>query len=315
MMVQSFVITAERLYMKCRYLISVIGPTAIGKTALSIELARAFDTHIISADSRQFFREMHIGTAAPSKEELNAAPHHFIQHKSIEESYSVGDFEREALEKINELFTRHSVLILTGGSGLYVKSILEGLDDFPSVDPAIREDLNEIHREKGLSSLQEKLKNLDPQTYRNIDIENPHRVIRALEICLGTGKPYSSFLQQQKPKRDFSVIKIGLTAPREEIYERINRRVDIMMEKGLMEEVRALLPYKNLNALNTVGYKELFAFFEGKSTFDNAVEEIKMNTRRFAKRQLTWFRKEEGIKWFENTTPVDEILNYLKGEI
>ncbi|HSP39832.1 MAG TPA: tRNA (adenosine(37)-N6)-dimethylallyltransferase MiaA, partial [Gillisia sp.] len=229
-----------------------------------------------------------------------------------EDNYSVGDFEREAFGKITELFKDHSVLILTGGSGLYLKSILEGLDDFPEVDTSIREELNSIHKDQGLLPLQEKLKIVDPQTYLNVDLENPHRVIRALEICMGTGKPYSSFLKREKRDRDFSVIKTGLTAPREEIYSRINKRVDIMMEEGLLEEARRLLPYKDLNALNTVGYKELFAYFEGKCTLDKAVEEIKKNTRRFAKRQLTWFRKEEGITWFEHTTPVNKILDILK---
>ena len=301
--------------MNTKFLISVAGPTAIGKTALSIKLANAFNTHIISADSRQFYREMQIGTAAPGKEELGAAPHHFIHHISINDNYSVGDFEREAIDKINDLFKDHSVLIVTGGSGLYLKSIFEGLDDFPEVDTSIREELNYIHEDQGLLPLQEKLKILDPQTYLNIDLENPHRVIRALEICMGTGKPYSSFLKREKPDRDFSVIKIGLTAPREEIYSRINKRVDIMMEEGLLEEARRLLPFKDLNALNTVGYKELFAYFEGKCTVDEAVEEIKKNTRRFAKRQLTWFRKEEGINWYEHTTPVHEILDILKKEM
>ena len=301
--------------MNTKFLISVVGPTAIGKTAYSIELAKAYNTHIISADSRQFFKEMHIGTASPAREELGAAPHHFIHHISIEDTYSVGDFEREAIEKINHLFKHHEVLILTGGSGLYVKSIVEGLDNFPAIAPSVRRELNDIHENQGLLPLQEKLESLDPNTFNNIDIENPHRVIRALEICMGTGKPYSSFLQKEKPVRDFSVIKIGLTAPREEIYSRINTRVDIMMEKGLLEEARRLLPNKDLNALNTVGYKELFAYFEGKCTLEEAVEEIKKNTRRFAKRQLTWFRKEKGIKWFENTTSVDEILEYLKEEM
>ena len=301
--------------MSTKILISVVGPTAIGKTALSISLAKAFETHIISADSRQFYKEMQIGTAAPNQEELEAAPHHFIQHISIEDNYSVGDFEREAQEKMEDLFRQHAVLILTGGSGLYVKSILEGLDEFPTIDAAIREELNHIHRQQGMHPLQKKLKEFDPQTYSQIDIENPHRVIRALEICLGTGQPYSTFLQKVKPEKDFSIIKIGLTAPREEIYARINRRVDLMMESGLLEEAMRLLPYKNLNALNTVGYKELFAFLEGNCSLEKAVEEIKKNTRRFAKRQLTWFRKEENIHWFEHTTPVKEIIEFIKGKL
>lgn len=297
------------------YLISIVGPTAIGKTSLSIQLARAFKTEIISADSRQFYMEMQIGTAAPTPEELSAAPHHFIQHRSIQEDYSVGDFEKEALEKLETLFKKHNILILVGGSGLYVKSILEGLDDFPTVDPVVRDRLNEQVQQSGLKSLQEQLKNLDPDTFNKIDIENPHRVIRALEICLGTGQPYSSFLNRNKASRPFNIIKIGLQAPREVIYDRINQRVDIMIKEGLIEEARELFPHKKLNALNTVGYKELFGYFEGNSTLEEAVAAIKMNTRRFAKRQLTWFRKEEDIHWFEYTTPASEIISFIENEI
>jgi tRNA dimethylallyltransferase len=301
--------------MKNNYLISIVGPTAIGKTALSIKLAKAFDTEILSADSRQFFREMSIGTAAPSKKELAAAVHHFIHHKSIEEDYSVGDFEKEALAKTEELFRKHKLIILVGGSGLYVKSLLEGLDDFPGVDPEIRMKLNEEFTEHGLEPLKEQLQSLDPEYYEKMDSENPHRVIRALEICLGTGKSFSSFLDQPKTQRPFKSISIGLTAPREEIYERINRRVDIMMDEGLLEEAESLYSKRKLNALNTVGYKELFAFFEGKLNLEEAVEEIKKNTRRFAKRQLTWFRKDKDIHWFDYKTPAEEIISFIKAEI
>lgn len=301
--------------MSKHYLISIVGPTAIGKTSLSIQLARAFKTEILSADSRQFFREMQIGTAAPTPEELSAAPHHFIQHRSIHENYSVGDFEREALEKIETLFEKHNILVLVGGSGLYVKSILEGLDDFPDIDPSIRASLNEQVKQSGLKPLQEQLQDLDPDSFNKIDIENPHRVIRALEICLGSGQPYSSFLKRNKASREFNVIKIGLQAPREVIYDRINQRVDTMIREGLVEEARKLFPYKDLNALNTVGYKELFEHFEGKSTLEEAVAAIKMNTRRFAKRQLTWFRKEEDIHWFEYTTPPSQIISFIENQI
>ncbi len=297
------------------YLISIVGPTGIGKTSLSIHLARAFNTEIISADSRQFFREMHIGTAAPSAQELSAAPHHFIQHRSIQENYSVGDFERDALEKMEELFQTHRLLIMVGGSGLYVKSVLEGLDNFPEVDPAIRAALNEKALQTGLIPLQEQLKEADPETFERIDINNPHRVIRALEICIGTGKPYSSFLHKGKSSRNFEAIKIGLIAPREVIYDRINQRVDLMLKDGLLQEARDLFPQKELNALNTVGYKELFEHFEGKTSLEEAVEEIKKNTRRFAKRQLTWFRKEEDIHWFDYTTPASEIISFIEKEI
>ena len=301
--------------MKINYLISILGPTAIGKTALSIKLAKAFDTEILSADSRQFYKEMSIGTAAPSKKELAAAPHHFIHHKSILEDFSVGDFEKHALAKTEELFKKHKLLILVGGSGLYVKSLLDGLDDFPQVDPEIRIALNEQFVKDGLESLKRQLQSLDPVYYEKMDSDNPHRVIRALEICLGTGKSFSSFLDQPKTKRPFKNISIGLTAPREEIYERINRRVDIMMDEGLMEEVERLYSKRKLNALNTVGYKELFPYFEGSVNLEEAVEEIKKNTRRFAKRQLTWFRKDKNINWFNYKTPAQEIIDFINAKI
>ena len=298
-----------------KYVINVLGPTAIGKTALSIQLAQAFDTEIISADSRQFYKEMSIGTAAPSKEELSQAPHHFIQNISIEDDYSVGDFEKEAIAKAEALFSKKDILILVGGSGLYVKSFTEGLDDFPDVDPDIRLELNERLADKGLEPLKQQLNQLDPEYFSKIDQDNPHRVIRALEICLETGKPFSTFLNQPKKERNFETISIGLTAPREVIYNRINRRVDIMMDEGLLDEAQALYHKRKLNALNTVGYKELFAFFEGRMDLEQAVEEIKKNTRRFAKRQLTWFRKDENIHWFDYKTPAEEIVKYIKSKI
>ncbi|MFN4763221.1 tRNA (adenosine(37)-N6)-dimethylallyltransferase MiaA [Gillisia sp. Q332] len=301
--------------MKNKFLISITGPTAIGKTALSIQLAKAFNTVILSADSRQFYKDMKIGTATPSEEELLAAPHHFIQHKSVEDSYSVGDFEREALLKTQELFKQKDILIVVGGSGLYVRSLLEGLDSFPEIDPKIRLQLNEQFEKEGLEPLKLRLQEHDPEAYKKTDIDNPHRVIRALEICLGTGKPYSSFLNQQKPKRPFQTISIGLTAPREEIYERINLRVDAMMAEGLLGEVKSLYPKRELNALNTVGYKELFAFLEGRFSLEEAVAEIKKNTRRFAKRQLTWFRKDKNIHWFDYKTSSEEIIAFIKAEI
>lgn len=301
--------------MNSKYLISIVGPTAIGKTAMGIEIARHFNTEIVSADSRQFFKEMKIGTAVPEPEELAAAPHHFIQHISIEENYSVGDFEREAIEKLEELFKKKDVLILLGGSGLYVKSVLEGLDDFPDVKPEIRKDLNKTLEEEGIQTLQQELEKLDPEYYAKADIENPHRIIRALEICRGTGKTFSSFLKQEKKARDFESISIGLTAPREVIYDRINRRVDLMMEKGLLEEAEKLFPKRHLNALNTVGYKELFEYMEGNISLEKAVEEIKKNTRRFAKRQLTWFRKDLSIQWFDYQTPPQKITDFIEKKI
>ncbi|TXG39306.1 tRNA (adenosine(37)-N6)-dimethylallyltransferase MiaA [Seonamhaeicola maritimus] len=294
-----------------KYLISIIGPTAIGKTALSIKLAQHFNTDIISADSRQFFKEMQIGTAAPSLEELAGAKHHFIHHKSIHDNYSVGAFERDAIEKLNALFKKKNVVIMVGGSGLYVDAVTKSLDHFPDVDSNIRKGLNQKLETEGLESLRKQLKELDEISYSTIAIDNPHRVIRALEICIGTGKPYSSFLKGPKKQRNFKTITIGLNAEREIIYERINQRVDIMFNDGLLNEVETLIPHKNLNALNTVGYKELFKYFDGEWTLDFTVSEIKKNTRRFAKRQLTWFKKNENAIWFDYLTPIDEIIEKI----
>ncbi|WP_026914970.1 tRNA (adenosine(37)-N6)-dimethylallyltransferase MiaA [Christiangramia portivictoriae] len=296
-------------------LINIAGPTAIGKTALAIQLAKFFNTEIISADSRQFYKEMSIGTAVPETEELAAAPHHFIQHRSITEDYNVGDFEKEALAKLDKLFTKHDVVVMVGGSGLYTKAVVEGLDNFPEVDRNIRTELNEELLKNGLQSLQQKLQQLDPEYYVVADIQNPHRLIRALEICIGTGKAFSTFLKKKKNTRNFKTISIGLTAEREEIYDRINRRVDIMLENGLLEEARELYPYRKYNALNTVGYKELFAHFDAQWDLETAVAEIKKNTRRFAKRQLTWFRKDESITWFDRTTNFELIAAHLQEKI
>jgi tRNA dimethylallyltransferase len=296
-------------------LISIIGPTAIGKTALSIKLAQHFNSEIISADSRQFYKELNIGTAVPSKEELSAAPHHFIQHQSITKNYNVGDFEREAISKIEQLHKANPIVIMVGGSGLYVKAVTKGLDYFPEVDAAIRTQLNNQFEEKGIIPLQEQLKTLDSKGYKTIATDNPKRVIRALEICIGTGKPYSSFLTNPEKNRKFKTISIGLDAERSIIYDRINQRVDVMLENGLLEEVETLIPHKHLNALNTVGYKELFDYFEGNSTLEFATSEIKKNTRRFAKRQLTWFRKDESIKWFDYKTDTDEIIKFIEKQV
>lgn len=297
------------------YLISIVGPTAIGKTALSIKLAQHFNTEIISADSRQFFKEMSIGTAAPSDDELKAAKHHFIHHKSIQDTYNVGSFEKEALLKLETLFKTNNVIIMVGGSGLYIDAITKGLDDFPEIDSSIRDQLNNDLETKGILFLQEQLKSLDIQSYNSIAIDNPHRVIRALEICTGSGKPYSSFLNKDKIKRPFKTITIGLTADREIIYNRINQRVDIMIANGLLEEAKTLYPHKSLNALNTVGYKELFNYLDGNWTLDFAISEIKKNTRRFAKRQLTWFRKDKSILWFDHETPFESIISKLDNMI
>ena len=296
-------------------LIAIIGPTAIGKTDLSIKLAKHFQTEIISADSRQFYKEMSIGTAVPSTEELAQAKHHFIQHISVTNSYTVGDFEKEALNKLDELFNTHEVAIMVGGSGLYVDAVTKGLDDFPEIDTQIRAKLNEDLHSKGLVYLQEQLKELDIEAFQTIAIDNPRRVIRALEVCLQTKKPYSSFLRKKENKRPFNTVYIGLTADREIIYNRINQRVDNMIQDGLLEEVETLLGKQGLNALQTVGYKELFNYFNKEWPLDFAVSEIKKNTRRFAKRQLTWYRKNESVKWFDYLTPVEEITTYINKTI
>ncbi|MEN3324583.1 tRNA (adenosine(37)-N6)-dimethylallyltransferase MiaA [Mariniflexile soesokkakense] len=295
-----------------KYLISIVGPTAIGKTSLSIKLANYFNTEIVSVDSRQFFKEMSIGTAAPSKEELAAIKHHFIHHKSIQDNYNVGAFEKDALNTIDNLFKNHNVVIMVGGSGLYVDAITKGLDDFPEVDANIRQTLNSDLETKGLPFLQNQLKELDIASYNSIAIDNPHRVIRALEICIGTGKPYSSFLNKKDINRNFKTITIGLTAERETIYNRINQRVDIMVQQGLLDEVKSLVPYKKLNALNTVGYKELFNYLEGEWTLDFAISEIKKNSRRFAKRQLTWFKRDENTLWFDYLADTTTIIEEIK---
>ncbi|MCB0450546.1 MAG: tRNA (adenosine(37)-N6)-dimethylallyltransferase MiaA [Confluentibacter sp.] len=296
-------------------LISIVGPTAIGKTALSIKLAHYFNTEIISADSRQFFKEMHIGTAAPTAEELAAAKQHFIHHKSIQELYNVGAFEKDALDILKELFKKHPIVIMVGGSGLYVDAVTKGLDDFPEIDASIRKNLNTQLETEGLLHLQNQLKILDKTSFKNIEIANPHRVIRALEICLGTGKPYSSFLNKKSTSRNFKTITVGLTAERETIYKRINQRVDLMMQTGLLDEIKKLSPHKNLNALNTVGYKELFNYLEGEWTLDFAISEIKKNSRRFAKRQLTWFKRDENTLWFDYETPLNQIIEAITEEI
>ena len=280
-------------------LLTIVGPTAIGKTSLAIDLALHFGTEIISCDSRQFFKEMSIGTAVPSAKELVQAKHHFIQHKSIFEPYSVGDFERDAITLLTELFQRNDVVIMVGGSGLYADAVLYGLDDFPEVSTEVKNELNTHYQVQGIAYLQTKLKDLDPIQYERMDIQNPQRMLRALEVCIASGKPYSSFLNKKKILRDFANVTIGITAEREVVYERINRRVELMLEEGLLIEAQRLFPYKELNALQTVGYRELFDFLEGKTSLDFAVEEIKKNTRRFAKRQYTWSHKNKDIHWFE----------------
>lgn len=292
-------------------LVCVVGATGIGKTALAIKIANFFSTEILSADSRQFFKEMEIGTAVPSPEELAAAPHHFIQHKSIFEKYTVGDFEKEALLKLSELFQKHSIVVMVGGSGLYVDAVVKGLDTFPKVDVKTREVLNQELSTYGIEKLQKELKDVDSTYYNNIDIDNPRRVIRALEVSRSSGKPYSSFLNKNKNKRAFNTLFIGITAERPIIYNRINRRVELMVTAGLIEEAKNLEEHKELNALQTVGYRELFKYFDGFYTKEVAVEEIKKNTRRFAKRQGTWYKKNNEISWFNYDTPISKVIDFI----
>lgn len=280
-------------------LIVVAGPTAVGKTAAAIELAKHLNTVVVSADSRQFFREMSIGTAKPNADELAQVKHYFIDSHSITEPFSVGDFEKQGLALLDELFKTHDNIILAGGSGLYIKAICEGFDDLPTADPSIREKLNLELEEKGIASLQEKLKLADPVYYDEVDLGNPQRIIRALEVFESSGKPISSYRQATVNKRPFNIIKLALNMPREVLYNRINQRVDIMLQQGLLAEVESLLPYRHLNALNTVGYTEIFDYIDGKTTLEKAIEMIKQNTRRFAKRQLTWFRKDQSFIWFD----------------
>lgn len=282
-------------------LIVIAGPTASGKTAAAIQLAQHLDTVIISADSRQFFREMSIGTAKPSDAELAAVPHYFINSHSVTEPFSVGDYERECLQLLDELFKANKTVVIAGGSGLYIKAVTEGFDDIPAADPDIRDRLNTEMAINGIHALQERLKSVDPDYYQLVDVNNPQRVIRALEVFEATGKPFSAYLTAKGNSRPFNIIKLALDMPRETLYDRINKRVDLMMQNGLLAEVEALVKYKHYNALNTVGYTELFDYLAGKVSLDDAIEQIKQNTRRFAKRQLTWFRKDKDIIWLDTS--------------
>ncbi|WP_396185640.1 tRNA (adenosine(37)-N6)-dimethylallyltransferase MiaA [Flavobacterium sp.] len=294
-----------------KYLITIVGPTAIGKTSLSIALAQHFKCDIISCDSRQFFKEMQIGTAVPTTEELAGAQHHFIQNKSIFENYNVGEFEKDAISKLDELFLSNDYVVMVGGSGLYVDAVLKGLDNFPEIDPSVREEVTSNYEKFGIDYLQNELEQRDPNYFEVVSKQNPQRMMRALEVCIGSGKPYSSYLNQKKNTRNFTPILIGLEAERSVIYDRINQRVDIMMNEGLLAEATDLFPHKDLNALQTVGYRELFSYFEGEISLEFAIEEIKKNTRRFAKRQLTWFKRNEDTKWFDYLADRKKIINYI----
>ncbi|MBO9673736.1 MAG: tRNA (adenosine(37)-N6)-dimethylallyltransferase MiaA [Sphingobacteriaceae bacterium] len=284
---------------RLKTLISIVGPTAIGKTALGIQIARHFGTEIISADSRQFFKEMAIGTAKPEAEELAAAKHHFIDSHSVTQLFSTGDFEVEGLKKLEEIFEKHDLAIMVGGSGLYVNALINGLDEMPDIDLSIREKLNRQFEEEGIAAIQSQLAHLDPEYFAKVDQQNPQRMIRGLEVSLSTGQKLSSMLSATKKERPFNIIKIGLNTDRAVLYDRINSRVDKMIAAGLLDEVKALTPFKHHNALNTVGYSELFDYLDGKLSLEDAITAIKQNTRRFAKRQLTWFRRDGEINWFE----------------
>lgn len=278
--------------------IFIAGPTAVGKTDVAIQVAEWLQTEIISFDSRQFYKELKIGAAPPSHEELSRVPHHLVGHLSVKDDYSAGDFEKEALAKLDEIFEKHDTAVLVGGSGLYMRILTDGFDEMPEIPSEVREKLNSELSEKGLEALANELKETDPEYYNTVDQKNPQRVIRALEVIRSTGNTYTSYRQGSKTERPFNIIKIGLDLPREELYERINLRVDKMMEAGLEQEVKQLLPCRNQNSMQTVGYKELIRHFDGEISLEEAVEEIKKNSRRYAKRQLTWFRREKDIEWF-----------------
>lgn len=282
-------------------LIIILGPTAVGKTEFSLQLAEQLHTEILSCDSRQMFREMKIGTAAPTEKELNRVPHHFVGNLSIHDYYSCGKYEIDALAKCEELFQKHDTLIMTGGSMLYIDAICKGIDDVPNIDEDLRKSLWETFETDGLDPLRNQLRLLDPDYYNTIDLKNGKRIIHALEICLQTGQPYSSIRKNSKKERPFVIEKIGITRPREELYERINLRVEKMFDNGLLEEARSLYPYRELNALNTVGYKELFQYFDGNWTLDYAKQMIQQNTRHYAKKQITWFKRDSEIKWIETS--------------
>jgi len=296
------------------FLIVLLGPTGVGKTDISIDLAERYDCGIISADSRQFFREMKIGTAVPSDYQTTKIKHHFIRFISISEYYSASLFERDVLELLPSLFLKKNIVLMTGGSGLYIDAVCNGYDDIPDVDAVVRNRYISLYNEKGIEILREILRQLDPEHYAKVDLNNHKRIMRALEICETTGRPYSSFLKKQKRERDFKIIKIGLERNRDELYKRINLRVDEMVKMGLEDEARQLYKFRQLNALNSVGYREFFDFFDGKISREKAIELIKRNSRRYAKRQLTWWGKDKDISWF-NPDQLHDIVHYIETEI
>ena len=284
-------------------LLVIAGPTASGKTGLAIALARHFNTEIISADSRQFYREIPIGTAAPTKEQLSLVPHHFVGNLSIADDYNVSQYEKEVLALLDEKFKENNLMLMTGGSGLYINAVCNGIDELPDSDPVLRDELNTIFQQKGIAALQEMLRQLDPEYYAQVDQNNPKRLLRAIEVCRQSGKKYSGLRKNKPVQRNFNIIKIGLELPREILNQHINHRADEMLKNGWLEEAKTVFPYRHLNALNTVGFKELFTYLDGKWPLEQAIEKIKTNTRRYAKRQMTWFRKDTEIHWF---TPNDK---------
>ena len=291
-------------------LVVVLGPTGVGKTGVAIEIARRFGTGIISADSRQFYKDMMIGTAVPDESQLRQVKHHFVRFLPVDKYYSASLFERDVLDLLPAFFRNSGLAVMAGGSGMYIDAVCNGIDDIPDIEPAIREKFNRKFREEGIESLRIDLKVLDPEYYSRVDLKNHKRIIRALEICETTGRPYSAFLAKSRPSRDFAVIKIGLEMDRDKLYERLDKRVDEMIRNGLEEEARKLSEFRELNALKSVGYTELFSYFDGKISREKAIELIKRNTRRYAKRQITWWRKDTAIKWF-NPDNIDGIINYL----
>lgn len=296
---------------KNKQLLVIAGPTAVGKTETCLSLGKLFQTEIISSDSRQFYKEMDLGTAKPNKQELSAVPHHFINSLSIHEEYDVKKFEQDTINLLQKIFQKHDIVIMTGGSGLYIDAVCYGFDDIPDIDPSIRQQLIFDFGEKGIGHLQNKLQKADPVYYDIVDKNNPQRLMRALEVCIGTGKPYSSFRKNKKTIRDFQIIMVGLDREREELYQRIDQRMDKMIQAGLFDEAEKLFPFRHLNALQTVGYSEIFGFLEGKYDNEEAVRLLKRNSRRYAKRQLTWFKRNPQMKWF-HPDHFKELLEYIK---
>lgn len=299
---------------KNKHLIALVGPTAVGKTALGIELARHYKTEIISADSRQMYQELHIGTASPTDDELALAKHHFVKNKSVVDYYNASMFEVEVLDLLDQMFKRLDVVLLVGGSTLYIDALCNGIDDLPTADLKLREEITAKYQEEGIEFLRNQLKMLDPEHYGKVDLKNPNRMMKAIEVSLMTGKPYSAFLTSPKKERDFNIIKIGINRERQELFDRINKRVDLMIADGLIDEVKSLTAYRNVNALKTVGYREIFEYLDGTISLDLAIEQIKTNTRRYAKRQITWFSRDKEMPWFHPEQQQD-IINYINSRL